>query len=175
MASAGTIRFPAPAATFRVLRSRFLAIALVILHGMAMANLLAWFYWAARPAPVTIALALLAWSATAFLSARACYRPPEGWLTWDTEGWNFQRDHGPRPKAGTSREPVSLGLSAEVAFDLQFCMMLKFGKAARLHWVLVTRKHDSFNWLALRRAVYSPAMAVRLPDRADEVGAFPPA
>lgn len=175
MGSAGTIRFPAPATTFQVVRSRSLAIAVIGLHGIAIANLLAWFYWAARPAPIMIALSLVAWSTAALLSARACCRLPEGLLIWDTEGWRFERNEGSRTKTGARRDPEPLGLSAEVAFDLQFCMLLSFGKAIRLRWVFAARQHDPLNWLALRRAVYSPAMAVRLPTRADEFGIFPPA
>lgn len=167
MAKAGTARFPAPAAVFRVSRSTAFAWALATLHGLALANLAAWWYWAAPPTPTIMALALLAWLVIALLSARSYLRLPVGRLMWDTEAWSFEHfEHT------TVQE--QLGMAAEASLDLQICMLLHFSKATRSHWVFVTRRHDPSQWLALRRAVYSPAIALLLPARANALG-DPPA
>ena len=168
MATAGTVRFPAPAARFEVGRSGALAWTLATLNGIALANLAAWLYWSAPPAPTTVALALLAWLMAALLSVRAYLRLPVGRLNWDTEAWSFEYYENLNVQ-------VRLGMAAEAAMDLQVCMLLHFPKGTRSHWVFVTRRHDPSHWLALRRAVYSPAIAVQRPPRDEAFGNTPAA
>ena len=168
MASAGTARFPAPAVVFQVARSHALAGALVGFNALALANLVAWFFWSAPPSSSVITASLLAWLAAALLSVSAHWRLPMGRLIWNTETWSLERFEG-------EVSPESLGLTANATLDLQFCMLLHFSGAAHARWVFVTRKHDPSHWLALRRAVYSPAMALMLPPQADALGAPPAA
>lgn len=168
MATVGTARFPAPAAQFRVSSSAGLGRTLLALHGTALANLAAWWYWAATPAPGLMALALLAWLVIAVLCVRAYLRLPVGRLVWDTQAWSFEY----LPPLNVRD---SLGRVAEAALDLQFCMLLHFSETRRCRWIFVRREHDPSHWLALRRAVYSSAMALQLPPTQDTLGDAPAA
>ena len=137
---------------------------------MALINLLAWIFWAAAPTAAIVIFALLTWVLSILLSVRAFHRFPVGELVWDTQYWCFKCVD---PLNG--HEPDSLGMAAEVAFDVQSCMLLHFPKALRFQWVLVHRRDAPSQWLELRRAVYSPPMAVQLPSRPHEFGIVPPA
>lgn len=170
MASAGTPRFPAPAVTFRVFRSRSFAWALSALHCTTLINLLAWIFWAATPAVTVLAFALLIWVLSVLLSVRAFHRFLVGELVWDAQCWGFKC-----VDRSSGRDTDTLGTAVEVAFDVQSCMLLHFPKAQCFQWVLVHRRDAPSQWLELRRAVYSPPMAVQLPSRPHEFGIVPPA
>lgn len=172
MASAGTARFPAPAVSFQIQRSPALAWSLGVLNAAALANIGAWWYWAAPSSSNVLAMVLLAWLLAACLAARACRQLPTGRLAWDTENWLLERCQRERtPEPG----PETLGRVADAALDLQFCMLLHFAQAPRSRWVWVARRHNPALWLALRRAVYSPARVMLLPVNADAPGTTPAA
>ena len=168
MAVAGTARFPAPTASFEVRPSRALAWVLVALNALALANLVAWWHWAAPPQLWVLVMVCCVWLVGAVMTARAYGRLPTGRLVWNAENWSFEHtEHASQSEA--------LGLAADVALDFQFCMLLQFSQANRSAWICVTRKHDPAHWLALRRAVYSPAMVMPLPSQADALGTIPAA
>ena len=168
MASVATARFPAPVAAFQVARSYVLAWALLALNAMALANLAAWWYWAAPPTVAIVGATLFIWLVVALISTRTCLHLPVGRLVWNTQAWSFECSDG----GGVTE---SLGLTADATLDLQFCMLLHFPDAAHSRWVFAMRRHDVTQWLALRRAVYSPAMALPLPTQAHVLGNTPAA
>lgn len=169
MSGAATVRFPAPVTTFPVLRDHLLARVVAVLHVIALANLVAWFYCAATPAPATIAIALLTWLVAVLVSMSARGRHAIGELAWDTESWHFKHAN-----SRGERDPDYLGKRAHVTVDLQFCMLLHFPETASFSWLLVQRHHALALWLALRRAVYSSATVMQLPSHPIEPGAATP-
>ncbi len=156
--SASTRRYPAPAVRFRLVRCRILGFVLCLLQIASLANLVAWMFWGHGSSRFgfnpTVACAAVAWAAAAIACARLWLHQPSGWLAWIGSAWEF---HSSPDASGGVTDSEPLGHVALVCWDLQACMLIKLPDARSNRWMFVRRAHDPFQWLALRRAVYSSA------------------
>ncbi len=138
----------APAVSFPLGRSRFLAALLLALWGLGVAVLALWLsqqaHWRWPQA-----LGLLAVLAGAGFATRWWRLQRVGVLQWDGASWQARFDG------------LSVRGSVSVQLDLQRHLWLKLhcGAPESDHWLWLERDADPLLWRDLRRAVYSRASA----------------
>lgn len=82
-------------------------------------------------------------------------RMPVGQLTWDGGQWLLE--------SGLPGQAQTVQDSPRVHLDLQWAMLLSAqALQGRGMWLWLERRSDPVQWLALRRAVYSPARSQAL-------------
>ncbi|MBS0507161.1 MAG: hypothetical protein JSR53_07250 [Proteobacteria bacterium] len=143
----------APAVRYPLGRSPALAWLLAALAACSLAGLLAWLALGTAPASLSIkaATGLGLWLMAAALAWRWWHRMPVGQLCWDGGQWRLEY-----PAPGCEHAVQG---SPRVHLDLQSGMLLLLAPMAqgRGLWLWLERRSDPAQWLALRRAVYSPA------------------
>ena len=131
----------APSVTYPVGRCHFAACLYAGVWVMAAASCTAWALMSPRlglwqAVAALLVLVLGAWLATAW------WRAPEGDLAWDGASWSWR---------GAAGRPA-------VRLDLQRCMLLEWRSGGRgAEWLWLDQQLAGDRWMALRRAVYSPA------------------
>lgn len=164
--SSATLRYPAPSVRYRLVRSKGLAYAIFALQSVALINILAWILSGAG-VPSSVSSAVIAcvgavWCATTTTGVFLWLRQVDGQLAWTGDCWQLNLTQG---SDNCLSEPINLGRSVGVCLDVQVFMLLHLPQSEQSAWFFVARGHDPSQWLALRRAVYSPAiMAPALPD-----------
>ncbi|MFD0667662.1 hypothetical protein ACT80S_08080 [Ramlibacter sp. MAHUQ-53] len=138
----------APSVNVPVGRSRFWGLLVLGGWGLGLADLAYWCVADPRPGmpQALTGVVLAACGALAWLGAR---RQPEGRLAWDGAVWSWS-------VRGVSRE-----VALSVACDLQRWILVRLCPTGRpgtgARWLWLEAGADPADWLALRRAVYSPA------------------
>ncbi|HQQ71475.1 MAG TPA: hypothetical protein PLL92_14350 [Alicycliphilus sp.] len=157
----------APAVRYPLGRSLALAWLLVALAACGLAGLLAWLAQGTAPAslPIKAVTGLGLWLMAAALAWRWWRHMPVGQLSWDGGQWLIECPVGAQGRTAQG--------SPRVHLDLQSGMLLF---APRLQgpglWLWLERRSDPAQWLALRRAVYSPARS-QAPDSISTTPARP--
>jgi len=142
----------APAVSYPVGRSSFHG---WMLGGVGLAGVLAGLLWRLQVDPP-------AWRQGIFLASslgiglaalQAWRRSPCGSLKWDGQGWSLAV-----PGATLAGLPA-------VHLDLQWCLLLGLHtEGGQCHWLWLERRRDAANWIALRRALFSPRAAGQAPE-----------
>lgn len=152
----------APAVRYPVGRSRWHGLLLLGLSGL---GLLAGMLWTLAPDTPgwRQGLFVLLFVPALALACRQWWCWPSGVLVWDGSLWHWL---GPdRPHTGVLRAHV----------DVQSGMLLSLSDGpGRVLWVWAQRGADQWHWLALRRAVYAPAVAAQSGTTAPESLVLPP-
>jgi toxin CptA len=148
----------APTVSYPVGRSHFQAGLLAFLIFMGFSVDLVWSVeavWGWRQGLVGLALVL-----SAVLAYQEWQRTPQGTLDWNGDIWHFSV--GQHTVAGR----------VAVHLDFQFVVLLSLEptKGPRL-WLWAERSRETFQWVALRRAVFSRSVdsPVQTPDEASPV------
>jgi hypothetical protein len=143
----------APSVSYPVGRSRFSALLRATLW---VAGAAATGMWLAT-ARVDVAGAIAAVGVLAGCAGWAAwswFREPSGELSWDGARWTFTS--GGRQESG----------DLQAALDLQAVLLVHLCAAGSRRWLWLERGPEPRRWVALRRAVHSPAFA--------DAGAEPP-
>lgn len=148
----------APSVSYPVGRSR---LGVCWLAGLWLAGLAAGLAWLI-PGPVD------GWRAAVWAAALAgcavwAWRwgagQARGRLIWDGSAWHWRGGCGADDGAGSPDADQALTLS--VRLDLQRLLLVRChapaSSSARPRWLWLERGADAAHWLAMRRAVYSPA------------------
>ena len=137
-----------PAASYRVVRSRWLGAALLFLWLLASVNIIV-FAWLQQRSEAGAAMALLCLLAGIW-ALRGWLKMPTGTLRWDGEHLHWQGFDA----------PVA---SLNILIDMDFLVMLRLHRAAgQTHSVVLTSTRDQ-DWPAIRRVLV--ALAARSPDQ----------
>ena len=138
----------APAVVWKVARTRFQGVLLLLLGVFALGVHGAW--WVHSGDWGLAQLGAAAAGTAAFLSAwRDWRRAPVGHLQWDGWAWSWSGPSG-----------VVQAAAPVVAMDFQYLMLLRldFPDHGR-SWCWVVRAHEPVAWRSLRRALFAGAVA----------------
>jgi len=136
----------APSVTYPVGRSRFAGALSAAAWCGGLLAATAWT-WQSQAAGWRHALAFAAVAAGGLIATWAWRRSAQGFLRWDGAAWSWQ----PGDADAVAGHP-------EVALDLQSRLLLRWRAAGGSDcWLWLERRRAAGAWVALRRAVYSPA------------------
>ena len=125
---------------------------LATVSSCGLACLLAWLVFGTARAdiPIKAVTGLGLWLACCLIAWCWWARMPVGQLAWDGGQWLLE--------SGMSGQAQAVQGSPQVHLDLQWGLLLSLkvlqGPGC---WLWLERRSDPLQWLALRRAVYSPA------------------
>jgi toxin CptA len=137
----------APSVSYPVGRSRFMGWLALLLWLAGLSAMLAWVPAHLRPIPWPTGLVLLGMAALGVWVAWVWWRQPCGILRWDGQHWLWQG------------QALSAGAVPAVVLDLQHVVLLHWPSASAGPWLWLEGRQDPQQWRALRRAVYSRAIA----------------
>ncbi len=141
----------APAVVYPVGRSRALGMALVALHLLAAAALVAWAAAGAGPSFTSAAAAGGLWLAAVAGSVHFWRGQFEGSLQWDGQAWALVA----QARGVDTQVPCG---APEVFLDLQSHLWVRVSPdKRRALWLWLARQARPERWMDMRRAVYSRA------------------
>lgn len=142
----------APAVRYAYGPSRALGLILATLASCGLVLLLAWLVLGTGRDDVAFkaGVGLIVWLLCAGFAWHGWRHLPRGFLVWDGGQWRIE---------GVAQEDVQvLQRGPCVHLDLQAVMLLSLRPSrGRGAWIWLERRSDAMQWLALRRAIYSPA------------------
>lgn len=157
----------APAVRYPHGRSAVVGWLLLAVAGCGLTSLLGWLVLGTAQADLAIKAAsgLGLWLVCCAVAWRWWRRMPVGQLTWDGGQWVLD---SVRPGQAQAVQG-----SPQVHLDLQWGMLLSVrAPQGRGNWLWLERRSNAVQWLALRRAVYSPARS-QAPDLGPTTGSTP--
>lgn len=137
----------APSVSHPVGRSSWAAGIVATAWTLAAGSTAAWILQGASGGRAALAIGLLA--ALGALAAWRWWRAPQGLLAWDGERWTWT-------PAGTVQ---SRGGSLALVLDLQRVLLVRWRDPVEGHWFWLQPQESPSRWDAMRRAVYSRAVA----------------
>jgi hypothetical protein len=148
----------APAVRYPYGRSRALGWVLSAVSVCGLASTLAWLSFGTTDTDRAIkaAAGLGLWLCCSIASRHWWRSMPVGHLAWDGSQWLLERPVPGHDQTVQGRPQVHLDLQAGMLLSMQPVQ-------GRTAWLWLERQIDPLQWLALRRAVYSPAR-VQAPD-----------
>ncbi len=134
----------APAVSYALGRSRFLAALLGLVWLLGLAVTLAWWQVAAgHPGPWLGAVAVLL---AGLVAVQGWWRQPLGRLSWDGQRWAWQ----------DARAPAGVPLWPQPVLDLQRMLLIRLQGAAGVpQWVWADAATEPGRWLDFRRALFA--------------------
>ena len=135
----------APAVTYPVGRSCIWAVLGAALWLAGLSAVLAWAPAGGDPRAMAAALGLC--GVTGVVALAGWWRSAGGELAWQPDGWRLHRS------------AVSCHGTPQVVMDLQASLLLRWHSAQGHDWLWLDRRTAPRQWDALRRAVYSRAIA----------------
>lgn len=137
----------APSVSHPVGRSSWAGAILAAVWLLAAVVAAAWIVQGASPGRAALAIGLVV--ALGVLAACTWWRAPQGSLAWDGVHWTWV------PGGATEARDGSLA----VVLDLQRVVLVRWREAADRQWFWLESHGSRSGWDALRRAVYSRAVA----------------